>query len=482
MKRFVTVLLVIVLSALPVSSGAGLLSSLGKLADNAGDAAGATRKVDGVGGTDLPHAALRAAKDPDTTPLALGFEADGSVRLTDELGRSVVVPHGGDLDALLRTASNGSGKAAVVVDPKHLFLGGKIIGDLAERGALKLWYGGRAYPVQASDTHLHAVLRTEVLLSLGKRSDRAAAVPNGKTPSMVRLREVSYALDKTVNRGTVVVAEFGTPAKGPRRVGFGDGPSGTPGETLKVTRDDLLSGFSGNRGGTVVLAGRVRDGTIATKSGNVLMSEIEQAAAAADVHLLVVNGPAKAAHKALAKATTYGDLLTGLAPDSGALIVDALPMGNNRVRLTMKPETPPTEPPKTVAEDLTTVAEAAVHVGVHGVVRGAEFYTRDQSHERDLSMRLVPFAPYWVHVLYGLNFVLGLFGATYAWRLWRRIWPMKPRARRVALAHLPRFSVFLVIFLPLTGFVWAIVAFLASIGNTVMAILRLIGLVPRKPA
>lgn len=491
MLRCAAVLFLLFTACFPsMPAHAGLLGTLGRMADNVGDAAGdagsAARKADGIGGVDLPDAALRAAKDPNTTPLALSVEADGALRFTDELGRTVDLPKGGDLDAVLKAAAKGARQVAVVVDAKTLARVGDAAQALATRGALKLWHAKKALPLRMSNGRLAVEPRPGLVLPITEPRRMTMANANPVRVRLSALREVEYTLNKTLNRGTVVVAEFGKTAKGPRRVGFGDGPSGKPGETVTVTRDDLLSGFSGNRGGTVILSGRIKGGAIGAKGGSVPLDQIRAAAKAADVHLVLLDGPATAAHKALQQATTYGDLLTGIAPRAGALAVDARRLGENRVRLSMAPEVP-VKPvgagtAQTVGDDVAQVVASGIEIGVRSIVHGVELDTRDRTYEEDLSMRLVPGVPFWVHMIYAMNLVFGLYGGRYAWRLWRRIWPMRPRARWFAPAHYPRFLVFLLVFLPLTGFIWAVIAFFAGIGNTIMSILRLIGLAKRKPA
>ena len=486
MQRVSAFLILMVASLLPVTAEAGLLSSLGRLADSAGDAGGVARKADGIGGSDLPASALRAAKDPNTTPLALGVDADGSVRLTDELGRAFEVPATGDVDALLKAASNGAKQLAVIADARTLARAGDVATALAERGVLRFWHDKTALPVRMSGGAISVEPRAGLVMPLVQARRLPKANVSPVHVRVTELRELNYAMDKALNRGTVVVAELGKPVKGPRRVGFGDGPSGKLGKTVKASRDDLLAGFSGNRGGTVILSGRIRNDAIAASGGSVPLSEIRAAAAAADVHLVLLDGPARAAHKALEQATTYGDLLTGMAPKGGAIAVNAQRLGENRVRLSMAPEINPLTVPEpvapTVADDVAQVAATGLEFGVRALVHGIELETRDRSFEQDLSMRLIPWVPYWAHVIYVLNLIMGLYGGRYAWRLWRRLWPMRPRPRWFAPAHYPRFLVFLLIFLPLTGFVWAIIAFFAGIGNTIMSILRLVGLAKRRPA
>ncbi|MEM1298503.1 MAG: hypothetical protein AAGH68_04420 [Pseudomonadota bacterium] len=472
------VLLVTILVAIPPAE-AGLLSKLGRLADDAGDAG---RSAGRIGDSDIPSTALRAAKDPNTTPLALSVADDGSIRLTDELGRAVDIPPDGNLDAVLRTASNNARKVAVLTDAKTLGMAGGIARQLAKRGALKFWTGSKALPMRIAGDRLAAEVRPGIALPLLHRTPRRTA--NGQTFRSVRtgaLREVTYALDKPLNRGTVIVAQIGKPPKGPRRVGFGDGPTGRPGETLTVPEDELISGFSGNRGGTVILAGRVRGDTLLTKAGPLDLAEFRTAAAAADVHLMVVDGPAKAAHKALAEADTYGDLLAGLPTSKTGKVIDAEVTGSSRVRLIMAPDKPKEAVP-TVADDALTIGSTAAEVVVRASFHGVTLDTRDRSEEQDRQLRLIPGVPFWVHLIYALNLIFGLYGGATAWRAWRRIWPMAPRPRRTAPSHVPRFLVFLLVFLPLTGIIWAVVAFFAGIWSFIMAALRLIGIVPRRPA
>ena len=474
MRRVFLALCALILIVPLGAAQAGLLSKLGRLGDDAG---GAARKADGVGGSDIPSSALRAAKDPNTTALALHVDADGSVRLTDELGRAVDIPADGDLDKVLKAANGGTGQAVVVADTRGLARAGALAEGLAQRGVLKFWHDGKAMPVLVRDGQLSVSPRERLIVPLSRREK--AGVMDTRA-----LRETLYAMDKALNRGTVVVAQLGKPQGGARRVGFGDGPSGKPGETMTVTRDDLLAGFRGNRGGTVVLAGRIDGDALKAPGGPVPLADIRAAAAAADVHLVLLDGPAKAAHKAIAGADTYGALLTGLAPKRATLTVDAVAAGRDRVRLRIQPEVSGGNgvPAPTVADDVANVAGTAADVAIHAAVRGIQLDTRDQAEEEDRALRLIPGVPFLHHVLLGGNFLLGLYGAGLAWRTWRRIWPMRWRPQRVAPAHIPRFLVFLFVLLPLTGFIWAIGAFFLGIGNFMMSVLRLIGLAPRRRA
>ena len=475
MRRLALALCALLL-ILPLSAQAGLLSKLGRLGDDAG---GAARKADGVGGSDIPASALRAAKDPNTTAMALHVDADGSIRLTDELGRAVDVPADTDLGAVLKKASGGSGKVAVVADTATIAKAGPVAHALAEAGSLKLWHGKKALPVRARQGELQVEIRDRVLVPLRPYGDR-------KVMNTRPLREAVYAMVKALNRGTVVVAQLGKPAGGPRMVGFGDGPSGKPGETLTVTRDDLLQGFRGNRGGTVVLAGRIEGDALRAPGGPVPLADIRAAAAGADVHLVLLDGPAKAAHKAIAGADTYGDLLTGLAPKRTPMVVEATATTPDRVRLSFQPEAPSVRAKDgqapTVADDVTNVVGTLAEVGVHASVRAIQFDTRDRAEEQDRDLRLIPGIPFMTQFWLGLNLILGLYGSGLAWRTWRWIWPMRPRPQRIALAHIPRFLVFLLVLLPLTGFIWAIGTFFLKIGGVIMSVLRLIGLAPRQRA
>ena len=81
MIRWILTIMVVALMALPEPASAGLLSKLGRMADGAGDGA---KKVDGVGGTDIPSTALRAARDLDGNAVAMSVSDTGTIRLTDE--------------------------------------------------------------------------------------------------------------------------------------------------------------------------------------------------------------------------------------------------------------------------------------------------------------------------------------------------------------------------------------------------------------
>lgn len=462
------------------SAEAGLFSKLGRLAGDAGDAG---RSAGRIGDTDIPSTALRAAKEPNTTSLALSVGDDGTVRLTDDLGRAIDVPHDADLNAVLKAASDGSRHVTVLADARTLGVAEGLARELTRRGALKFWTGDKALPMRLAGHRLAAEVRPGIIFPLLER--RAVALPSSRTARLVRrraLREVTYALNKPLNRGTVLVAKVGKPPKAPRRVGFGDGPTGRPGETLTVPPDALLSGFKGNRGGTVILAGRVRGDTLLTSGRPLPLAEVRAAAAAADVHLMVLDGPVKAAHKAVAEADTYGDLLAGLSSGKTSKIIDVDATGASRVRLTMVPEMPHSPNAPSAIDDALTVGSTAAEVVVRASFHGVTLDTRDRSDEQDRQLRLIPGVPFWVHLVYGLNLIFGLYGGSTAWRMWRRIWPMAPRVRRLALVHVPRFLVFLLVFLPLTGILWAVVAFFAGIWSFILAALRLIGIIPRRLA
>ena len=470
------------LVAAPTQSDAGLLSKLGRLAGDAGDVG---RKVDGVGGSDLPLTALRAAKEPNTTALALNAGPDGSLRLVDELGRGVDLASETNLAAALKAANPKGGKVAIVADAKSLELAGDLATELASKGARAVPVFQRALPLGTTNGRLSIEVRPGISMPFFERTP--TGLRNGRQIRRIRtsaLREVNFALDKPLNRGTGVVAQVGKPRSGTRRVGFGNGPSGKPGETVTVSRDDLLAGFAGNRRGTVILAGRVEGDRLMAKGGPIPLVDIRAAAAEADVHLVMLDGPAKAAHNALTRADTYGDLLTGMVPGKIPVVIDAQQAGTTRIRLSMAPEKP-LEPPvaaPTRADDVLTVTTSVADVAVRNALHSIVLDTRDQSMENDLSLRLIPGVPFWVHLIYGLNLLFGLYGSATAWRVWRRIWRIAPRPSRFAPVYIPRFLVFLLVFLPLTGIIWAIVAFFTGIWRFFMSVLRLIGLAPRRAA
>lgn len=449
MTRLILTLLIAALMVIPEPAVAGLFGKLGRLA---GDAADGAKKVDGVGGTDIPSTALRAARDPNGSAVALSVSDTGAVRLTDELGRATEIGSVDDVDGVLK--SLGGKNVAVVADTSTLGRSVEISAKLAERGSLKLWINNAALPVRLSNKDLAVEVRPNVLVPVLKRADIARAA--GKPIANVRtraLREVQYAFDKPLTRGSVVVAKFGKPPTGPRKVGFGDAAT-RPGETLTITKEDLLQGMSSNRGGTVVLTGKIDGDMIRTGTGQIPLAEVQNAAAAADVHLVLINSPAKLAHRVIAESDTYGDLILGLADRRAPMIADALDDGATRVQLSFRPERKPDVAAANGGDDGTIFALG--HLAGHAGSTSVDFFTTDKSEEEDRELRLIPWLSFGQHVFFGASILFGLLGHRPAWWVWRKIWILPTQSRPWRIAR----GVGYVVFMLVTGIFWGTIRYL----------------------
>lgn len=450
MMRWIFTLIIAALLAVPDPATAGFLSKLGRMA---GDAADGAKKVDGVGGTDIPSTALRAAKDPNGSAVALSVSDTGTVRLTDELGRATDIGSVDDVDSVLK--SLGGKNVSVVADTASLGRNIEISTRLAERGALKLWINKTALPVRLSNKDFMVELRPNVLVPVLKRSDiaRVAGRPIANV-STRPLREVQYAFDKPLTRGAVVVAKFGKPPKGPRKVGFGDAAT-RPGETLTMTAEDVVQGLSGNRGGTVILTGRIDGDVIRTGQGPIPLTDIQRAARAADVHLVFMNGSDKAAHKVVAASDTYGDLILGLSDRRTPLIATATDDGAARVRLSFQPEVKaPTAAGGNTDVDSTIVV--AGHLAGQVGSTSVDVFTTDRNEEEDRKVRLIPWLSFGQHLFFGASILFGLLGHRPAWWFWRKVWVLPTGSRPWRVAR----GVGYVVFMLFTGIFWGTIRYL----------------------
>ncbi|MEM7058631.1 MAG: hypothetical protein AAF557_13650 [Pseudomonadota bacterium] len=449
MKRVSFFLVIAALLAMPNLADAGLFSKLGRLG---GDAGGAGRKVDGIGGTDVPATALRAAKDPNGTAVALSIDDAGTIRLTDELGRATDIRSLDDLDGALQSIGKD---VSVVADTATLGRNVDVSRRLAERGILKLWIDKAALPVRVSDGNIAAEVRPNVLVPVLKSSDIARA--GGRPIAHIRtsgVREVHYAFNKPLTRGTVIVAKIGKAANGPRKVGFGD-VVGRPGETVTLTKDELVQGMSTNRGGTVILTGRIEGDTIKTGQGAVPLADVQSAAAAADVHLVLLNGSAKAAHTVVEKSDTYGDLILGLTDRRTPMIADAFSDGRKRVRLSFRPEAKAQGPANT-SSDIDDTALLAGSLARHVGSTAVDFFTPDKAEEEDRDLRIIPWLSFGQHLFFGGSILFALLGHRPAWWFWRKIWVLPTSSRSWRIARGAGYALFMLF----TGLFWGTIRYM----------------------
>lgn len=447
--RAVLLLLAVLLLA-PATVEAGFWK-LGRLGDEVG---GAARHADGLGG--LPDTVFRVARDGGTPALVLG-QTDGHWSLIDELGRSTRLNSGDDLDTVLRAASPDGQMPNVVIPTHRVEQLGPLAPQLAKRGVLRLWDGKMAHKV----------------FKLGDRLE-VRPHPNISVPAQPYrvLREALYALDKPMTR--VQVAELGkADTSGPRMVGFGDGAPTRPGETALLTPDRLVEGMRASQGGTLVLSGRVRDGALRGKTGvQMKLADLQAAADAADVHLIVIDGPAKRARRAAEDAVTHGDLLEALASENRQLAVGITRTGRDRIRLIAKPrQRVVVEVPKNSALVIARAAADSAEV-IHAI----HIVTRDETHDRDISTRAIPGIPNWVLMLLAVNLIIAVYYLRTSWGLFTWGWRLFSRGRTRA-GRIVRTTVFIATML-VFGFAYGLIGLIVSVWRTLIWLLRLVRILP----
>ncbi|MEM8790253.1 MAG: hypothetical protein AAGE80_01450 [Pseudomonadota bacterium] len=455
MKRFVIATICAIAFSIVGSAEAGFIK-LGKLG-NVGDA---------VKRADVPDSVLMRSLDGDGPGVALSRNEYNWV-LTDALGRETPFRSVDDLDTALGTAGRNGEAVTVVVTPETLDEMGPLASALADRKALRLWTNKTKYRAARSSGGL--VIEARPGLSIPVEPRRM-------------LDEALAILDRPLDR--VQVAELGKPkTSGPRLVGFAEGAPTRPGETALLTPDRLTEGMKASSGGTIVLTGRVRGDLLRGSGGaEMALSDLRAAAAAADVHLVVVNSSAKAARKVIDTAKTQGDLISAFASRRHPMTAKVAVTTEGRVRLSAQRQAPA---PRAVPENLESEGIAAGRVAidlveavVDAAVTGVEIDTRDKRSQRKIEDPLIPGLPDWLSLYLVVSTVAGFLFLRAAWPVFKLFWQIS--AKPMTLRHVLRFIVFILTLPLLGGFYFPIFVVLSILGP-VRWILRKLGIL-RPPA
>ena len=240
----------------------------------------------------------------------------------------------------------------------------------------------------------------------------------------------------------------------------------------------LSRAFSGIRGQTAVVVGRVDSGRLFFKpqSGPEISRDVEELLSAArqnDVNLVLLHAdtPLQPGGKnwlwqkievggfddAIGK-QTFGDFLDALAARRAPMTIEATREGVGRVRLSAVAN----EAGGLVSSIKPTLGEVIEHITGEVITNAAEIHVRDDTSQKEIDGQIIPGIPTYVQIPYLMGIVLGIFGWATSRAWWSRIWAPSPRGEgQDRITHwvrgAPNFLAYLLLFLPVAGmpaFAW----------------------------
>ncbi len=249
----------------------------------------------------------------------------------------------------------------------------------------------------------------------------------------------------------------------------------------------LNKAFSGIRGQTAVIVGRVDNGKLFFKpqSGPEMSRDVEELLSAArqnDVNLVMLHAETPlqpggqnwlwqkievGGFDDAISGKTFGDFLDALAARRAPMSISAAREGLGRVRISAL-----ADEGGAVSSVQPAMFDVIGHITGEVVTKAAEIHVRDESSQREIDGQLIPGIPTYIQIPYLIGIVTGIMGWGTSRGWWRRIWAPPPRAQgQGRLGHwvqgAPNFLAYLLLFLPIAGmpaFAWhAMKQFWASV-------------------
>ncbi len=245
--------------------------------------------------------------------------------------------------------------------------------------------------------------------------------------------------------------------------------------------------FSGIRGQTAVMVGRIDNGKLFFKpqSGAELSRDIEDVLSAArdnDVNLVLLHAETPlqpggrnwlwqkvelGGFEDAISGKTFGDFLNSLAARRAPMSLSATREGQGRVRISAL-----ADEGSAVSSVKPAMGDIIGHITGEVVTKAAEIHVRDEASQTEIDGQLIPGIPTYIQIPYLVSVVVGILGWDVSRAWWSRIWapPVRPEGRG-RMAHwvkgAPNFIAYLLLFLPVAGmpaFAWyAMKQFWASV-------------------
>ncbi len=478
-------------------SDAGLLGKLLRdAADSAGDAGKVARKA---GDLDLPDGlGTVLARLPDssrTRSLVAETTPEGHIRLSNAAGETVTAANTREITSALKWLL-----------PE--------VSDLARRNvdfylpSSSLIRHRAALDILPKDARVRIAHKSESYAVLGKP-------PFGSGPLHVRLREnlvlkvdgkdvfdeAVWQMRRPVNQSSlrILTLDPKAPEALPRL------RSNTNGKALPpeaVNPYALVKELRYLRGQTVLLTGKI-DGDLlfftppSGKTQSVLLPDLRAAALRYDVNLIVLNADTArqpgvrnllwqraeidGLGEALEKAT-MGDFLGALAGRRDPLELSISASGATHVTVKAIP-TPalskrmPDRDSSILTKTESIFSDLIANVGGSVFTSGVEAALRSEARETELDYRIVPGIHSDVQYIYLISIFIGLFGLPKAISWWRKLWPLRERAKygstlALIINRSLRFILFVPLFLPLVAPIATPYHFVASAWTIITAPFR----------
>ena len=240
----------------------------------------------------------------------------------------------------------------------------------------------------------------------------------------------------------------------------------------------LSRAFSGIRGQTAVVVGRIDDGKLFFKpqSGSELSRDVEELLSAArqnDVNLVLLHAdnPLQpggqnwlwqkielGGFESAISGKTFGDFLDALAARRAPMSLSATREMQGRVHFSAVAD----EAGGVVSPVKPTMHDVIGHITGEVVTKAAEIHVRDQAAQSEIDGQIIPGVPTYIQIPYLLGIVAGILSWATSRAWWSRIWAPGPRAdgqSRMSywLKSSPNFFAYLLLFLPIAGipaFTW----------------------------
>lgn len=373
----------------------------------------------------------------------------------DELGRVVT--------ALAPDAADGGQRLSLYLSQESIFADRAMLKQLPEGARLNVVIGKESHPIRwRTDAGVERLL-AEVRPGVSVVVSEKAAVKEA-------LFQLERLLDKSRMRTVALVPGGPDTLRATPRF-----DAATKSALVdEVDPNSLARALASLRGQTAVLTGRIDAGQLKFRPASggerqIPMAEIERAAAAADVNLVVLQASVtrqpggrnwlwqKVEVPGLGHAlqrATFADFLQALAAERGSFTVVATRTPDGRAILRAVADDA-VEPPLTgrVSEWMSEIVSEATG---NLVTNAIEVNATGRERQRELDARLLPGIPSLVQFGYIAALVAGLIGLPYARRWWNGLWPREERAEYAGAlgyygARLARGAIFLLLFLPLAG-------------------------------